>query len=106
MKCEECRGACCETIIIPLSKDEEDTNRWAILHGKRIGARVALNCQCSALTDQGRCSIYSDRPDMCRTYPAGGALCLETVRALRTPEDYQRIRDESDPLSLDTGTDA
>ncbi len=100
MNCDECRGACCETIIIPLSV-HEDTDRWVILHGQRVGARVALNCKCTALTEGGRCSIYSDRPEICQAYPAGGADCLETVRAFRTPVEYARIRDDCDPVTLE-----
>ena len=101
MNCEECGGACCETIIIPLSPHDDDTNRWALLHGQRVGSNVALNCRCSALTDAGRCGIYDNRPVMCQTYQAGGAHCLENVRALRTPEEYARIRDDGDPETLE-----
>ncbi len=101
MNCEQCRGACCETIIIPLSAHDDDTNRWALLHGRRVGGQVALNCKCSALTEGGRCSIYADRPNMCRTYQEGAPYCLESVRALRTPEEYARIRDDRDPATLE-----
>lgn len=97
MNCAACRGACCETIIVPLSGDD-DTNRWAGLHGVHVnGSRVALNCRCSALTAEGACSIYEKRPELCRSYLAGGQACLETVRALRTEAEYASIREEGDP---------
>ena len=96
MNCLTCRGACCETIVIPLS-DHADTNRWVTLHGVAVGEKVALDCRCSALTGGGECSIYDDRPELCRTYLAGGKECLETVRARRTPVQYAEIRGAEDP---------
>ena len=101
MNCAICRGACCETIVIPLSADA-DTNRWVLLHGISQGGilssvKVSLNCRCTALTVEGACSIYEDRPDLCRIYPAGGPACLDVVRVRRTAEEYEAIRDEGDP---------
>lgn len=100
MKCAECKGACCESILA-LASDarmfSDDRRRWLELHATRAGDRLEFECRCTALTAAGRCSIYSTRPMMCVTYEAGGAACLETVRRRRTPEDYARIRDASDP---------
>lgn len=96
MDCRACGGACCETIIVPLSSDE-DTDRWVSLHGTRLDARVALDCRCSKLDTEGRCSIYDERPQLCRDFPVGSSACYDAVRARRSPEDYARIRDEWDP---------
>jgi hypothetical protein len=34
---------------------------------------------------------------VCRVFEPGGFDCLDTVRARRTAEQYQRIRDDGDP---------
>ncbi len=78
-----------------------DELRWLVLHGKRDGPYLSLECKCSALTAEGRCGIYADRPMVCRVYQPGGADCLKTVKARRTPEQYQEIREDGDPLTLE-----
>ena len=95
--------------MVPLSADA-DTNRWVLLHGISqpvgdftreggilLNVKVSLNCRCTALTAEGACSIYEARPELCRTYPAGGPACLDVVRARRTAEEYAAIREEGDP---------
>lgn len=99
MKCEICRGACCTTMFVPKLGDA-DSIRWTMLHGVDAGKRVLLNCVCNELTTEGRCGIYENRPEICRTYPAGGKDCLDTVRLLRTSEEYDKIRDDWDPVSI------
>lgn len=100
MDCLQCSGACCESFEIPLSDLDTDpsTERWIKLHGTETeDGNLELECRCTMLTDEGLCGIYETRPLTCRVYPAGGPDCLEAVRKRRTPEQYQRIRDEDDP---------
>lgn len=101
MKCSECRGACCESVLVPLPPPAPDRARWLALRG--IGLVAGFHefpVRCTALTDAGRCGIYEDRPVLCRVYEPGGADCLQTVQLRRTPDDYQRIRDVTDPPTL------
>ena len=130
MKCEECRGACCESICMPLFENPSgsfiinENNRWLAAHGTvepskekqvqaydkdgkplgvqniMIGDRVKLEVRCTKLTDGGRCSIYDSRPLPCVLYEPGGVDCLSTVKERRTAEDYKRIRDDRDPKSI------
>lgn len=111
MKCSECRGACCEEVIIPrcaVTMPDDDAVRWFELRGEYAPlellegielpeAGLRLEVPCTKLTEDGRCGIYEERPNVCAAYEAGGADCLDTVRRRRTPEDYQRIRDPEDP---------
>ena len=72
---------------------DSDKVRWFILHGTPTpDSHVRLNCACTALTNEGRCSIYDDRPQMCRDYERGGAWCLEAIRRRRTPQESAEIR--------------
>jgi Fe-S-cluster containining protein len=112
MKCQECRGACCETFDVPMTDvrpiaDDpgtyQDRLRWIGLHGQTITEgpiRFRFACKCTALTEAGACGLYDDRPTVCRDMPVGGAECLEAVRNRRTPLEYTRIRDDDDPRSL------
>lgn len=107
MKCAECRGACCESMSIPavhILAPTGDARRWVELHATaRPGHLLEFEVRCTALTPESRCGIYEHRPLVCKLYEAGGKDCLETVRARRSPEDYQRIRDEGDPLTIHEG---
>jgi Fe-S-cluster containining protein len=105
VNCQACRGACCEEFTIPATDVRPpgpDERRWLELHAtsqEHILAprELRFECRCTALTSEGRCSIYSMRPMVCVVYKAGGPDCLDTVRRRRTPEDYQRIREAGDP---------
>ncbi len=100
MNCQECRGACCESInldivFVPLDKDAA---RWLSLHGtEQEDGQLSFECRCRMLTDQGRCSIWEDRPMTCELFVAGSQKCLDTVRQRRTLADFQRIREDGDP---------
>lgn len=56
---------------------------WEVEEGTRVMARCAGG-SCSALTDQdGRktCSIYANRPTVCREFFLGGDECLKARKA-------------------------
>lgn len=71
MKCKDC-PKCCQYVLFPLI--DRDHARWAKLHGVRIfvgertntlKARLEIPCQ---MLKDGKCSIYEDRPQMCKDY--------------------------------------
>jgi len=109
MRCDICSGACCESLIIPAfvqpdpaspSKVINEINQWLSLHGQIVPDKgIELEAPCSWLKDGG-CQNYEDRPLPCVMYISGGEDCLETVRTRRTPEQYQEIRNENDPKTL------
>ena len=103
MRCHVCAGACCESFTVPaavLNVRDSDDARWVRLHATLSGRSLTFEVRCTALTPEGRCSIYERRPAVCRFYEAGGSACLETVRTRRTPEQYQLIRDPQDPVEI------
>lgn len=96
--CMVCRGACCETLLLPgsLGLDEE----WAAARGlKRFIANgyytsipaIEAPCPCPKLSPMGACSIYETRPQVCRAYPVGGPSCLGAITRRRTPEKAREI---------------
>lgn len=85
--CEKCKGACCETLMLPV----EDFKGVMFLRGRTVGhfkGGVLLSCKCSYLTSEGKCGIYEQRPSLCRTFEVGSGGCLETLKAVR-PELYE-----------------
>jgi Fe-S-cluster containining protein len=93
--CIKCKGACCEEFLIPLGPVQDDTSRWFYLHGDEIeeGQKKFLRfeCKCTKLGEDGLCTIYSDRPNVCRTFLAGGAECRAALKRRRTPEQIKEI---------------
>ena len=75
--CKDC-SICCQyiTVIInpPSTKKELDRIIWYILHESTVFIeedgtwKVDLNRKCNALNDDGRCTVYEDRPNLCREY--------------------------------------
>lgn len=105
MKCYECQGACCETIHLDLNLRDEEIP-WVMLHsvsatGTDRFDSFELNARCSELNKvTGACNIHEERPLICEFFVAGSKDCLDTVKKRRTPEEYQQIRDDSDPKEL------
>lgn len=121
MKCLTCQGACCESFSLPFHAAQlqagdpvsQDINVFIALHAEAgtdlveaianheesadLDDRLEFSCACKALTEEGACAIYDNRPMVCRTYQAGGPDCLATVKERRTREQYEAIRDEDDP---------
>lgn len=102
MNCLECRGACCEQLILPLGPNrtvfEFMRARGQVKHSHGLNI-VILDCRCPKLDEEGLCSIYEQRPVHCRAYKAGGAACIEAVRRNRTKAQFSRIREDGDPES-------
>ena len=107
MDCAVCRGACCEsfTAEIYMHPPNRDAQRWLELHAtvENFGPKLTFECRCTALTSEGRCSIWEQRPMICELFIAGGRQCLDTVRKRRTPAQYQLIRGADDPLTIQEG---
>jgi Fe-S-cluster containining protein len=80
--CDICKGACCESIVLPLAFKDEDTQRWYALHGKDERGAVRLECKCSALK-HGKCTIYDTRPEVCRVFAVGSPECRNSVTQRR-----------------------
>ena len=86
--CLRCRGACCEELILPASRDRS-TNDFlqARGHGRRGPNRkwrnFTLEQRCASLSEDGMCSIYENRPLICAEYAPGGPACADAVRRRR-----------------------
>ena len=77
--CDGCVAHCCRYVAVeietPRSRWQIDQVRWLLLHENvavYIGTDrrwyVEFRTRCRALGDDHRCTIYEDRPDLCRAY--------------------------------------
>lgn len=100
VNCRACAGACCESLHLTPAPGE--LGAWLRTFAARelASGQVEVEVRCSRLTPAGACSVYEERPGICRAFPAGGPQCLEVVRRRRTPEQYAAIREEGDPPAL------
>lgn len=91
--CELCRGACCETLSVPLNVGtlSNDSRRYFRMRGRIEGSTLRLDAPCQALTGEGTCGVYSTRPQGCKDYVVGGDACVAAVRAQRCRPDADQI---------------
>lgn len=88
--CALCRGACCESIVLPGIPSGE-VYRWFLYHGQEIsGGVLEFPLPCRHLETCGRCAIHEHRPEPCRTYEVGGLNCRATI-ARRRPAQAREI---------------
>lgn len=72
-------GACCRFIRLQVPPDyaqNQDVRKWIELHGVSLmemngGTFATVNLSCSALTEDGQCSLYGrpERPELCNHWP-------------------------------------
>jgi uncharacterized protein len=75
-RCQSCDADCCRSFVsVPITWEEYERLRALgaqrlelSLHGPHL---LVIDGACEFLVD-GRCSIYADRPDLCRRF-----MCLE-----------------------------
>ncbi len=84
--CARCRGACCESIVLPVVLDEVPVGiRQAMkLRGsvRDIGG-VRIDSRCRHLSRKGLCAIHEARPDICRRFEVGSPACRAAIEANR-----------------------
>lgn len=102
-RCQTCRALCCRYFCFqidePTDYDEFEDIRWYLLHqGVRVhidedGAWfIQIDNPCQALDANNRCTIYEDRPLICRGY--------STDNCEATDDDYGYREEFTTPEQL------
>jgi len=94
--CARCDAVCCRLPVL-LQPGDRVPARYIDIdrHGMEVMAKDE-DGWCAAIDPLHlRCSIYQDRPAICRQFEMGGAGCIET-RAR-----YRQQRQQGIPLTLD-----
>ena len=79
--CSICKGKCCVGIIEVFDNDEIFYNDDLVTYDPELTCAVMktnTNNQCIALKD-GKCSIYDDRPQVCRAFKKDSNCCNSFV---------------------------
>jgi Fe-S-cluster containining protein len=84
--CPQCESKCCRSVTIeidvPRSKKAIGEVRWFVLHKDVLVYvdhdkkwHVEFKTRCTALTENNLCTIYEERPLICRQYPKKDETC-------------------------------
>ena len=99
--CQLCRGACCEYVVVKRDESNDDKWDWLCYHGEVTGNVVKIPTPCSKFRDGG-CSIYPDRPKMCRDFRVGCSLCVQAVSTRSNKDDIMAAIRHEVKASFDT----
>ncbi len=92
--CELCKGACCESILLPISPAPTSTEfyaaRGSVFH--IAGSTFAeVPARCPHLSGSGKCKTYASRPVACSRFTVGSVMCLTAIER-RRPDQAEAIR--------------
>lgn len=81
--CADCKGACCRQVVIRIGKPSPDELAWLETRGEVVGESWRIRSECKYLAEDGRCSIYEDRPQVCRDFRLDSPECKRSQEAIR-----------------------
>ena len=106
-----CGALCCRYITIEIDpphkgKVNRDEARWILFHENTHLLRedtswyVQVDVHCENLTEDQRCAVYHDRPDVCREYETEGCDYFgeanEKTVFISTVEEWEEFLAERD----------
>lgn len=86
LTCDKCHGKCCRYVAMeidtPASKRDYDHIRWYLLH-KNVYVfvdhdndwYVEFKTDCGELAEDNACSVYDQRPHICRKHGVDDGVC-------------------------------
>lgn len=96
VSCDRCDAVCCRLTVVLMPEDDAVPRHLVERNGQ--GVEVMARDEegwCAAIDPQRLCcSIYADRPVVCRKFSMGGPYCLD-IRA-----SYREQRLRGIPLTL------
>ena len=91
-QCKNCNGKCCvgDIEVIPSDSIYSNDNLTVLILNKQYNERntdrfmrVNKDNQCICLID-GLCSIYDNRPDICKKFQYGSQCCIDFQNGTKT----------------------
>ena len=91
--CELCKGACCESILLPIDASPMTTEFYEArgsvfeLYGHQY---AELPARCPYLSNLGKCMTYAQRPVACSRFVVGSVMCVTAIKR-RRPDRAEAI---------------
>lgn len=98
--CEVCRGACCESLYVPIARDKA-TRDFYNTRGQVFTVLgqphdiAEIDSQCRHLDICGRCVIHDSKPAACDAFEVGCKECRLAIKRRRShqADDILRLID-------------
>jgi len=81
VSCEDCNGACCRWAAFVCNRSRFNAEFYEARGMVWRDGAYWVPLKCPKLNDEGKCSIYPNRPMLCRLARVGDPKCL-TARKL------------------------
>jgi Fe-S-cluster containining protein len=92
--CELCKGACCESILLPIDRSPMTQEFYRAraevveIYGNTF---TEIPHRCPHLSNSGRCKTYANRPVACSRFAVGSTMCLTAIER-RRPDQAEAIK--------------
>ena len=87
ISCEDCNGACCKQYRVSMHWSEAQQLKIPInmiipirIHEVAMKGTEGPVTKCVALSDNGRCTIHGNHPQVCRDVEPGSEQCLKAKK--------------------------
>ena len=99
--CEVCRGACCESLYVPVVRDKDARDFYntrgsvfTIIGQPHDIAEIETRCR--HLDACGKCSVHDAKPAPCTAFEVGCKECRLAIKRRRTEkaDDILRLIDQ------------
>ena len=93
LACDECSGACCRVISLPLPPDPwvEGAGEYMRQRGRVFNQRWWVDAPCKQLGQLGECKIYDKRPGPCRSFAVGSEECQRAIHAVHEGSKLDQV---------------
>jgi len=101
--CEVCRGACCESVYVPILRDKDTREFYATrgsvftIYGQK-NDMAEIDSRCRHLDACGLCTIHDSKPAACDAFEVGCKECRLAIKRRRA-DQADRIISLIDALS-------
>jgi len=74
-KCVKCRGGCCKRLSVEVYSNDNVPLDFLIVRNKSFYMRKSKDHRTCIALIEGKCSIYKNRPQVCRDFCVDNSRC-------------------------------
>ena len=83
--CDGC-GACCKGWLVDVSPCSDNVPEELVKASRALGHCMRMRDDACIALKNNRCSIYENRPKVCRDFERGSKRCLDKLREARNAQ--------------------